>query len=202
MKSFDERKAEIFSRSEARLEARTKKRKLLLSMCIPVCVVVLSSALIMPKLQANKSNDAYDVNSNENPAASYSPDLLISSAPQGAEEEQAQDAADYPRIDVKEESGEVFSIIDAQTVTAIEELLDLALTPYDDSYDLSTEVGNSSSEKTGAPSIEIIISLKEGEEQHYTLKGNLLTDTRLSAATALSEAQLQRLFYLLYKKYF
>ena len=50
MRTFEERKAEIFLRSENRIKERKRNRKRILSVCIPLCVVLVIGSAILPKL--------------------------------------------------------------------------------------------------------------------------------------------------------
>ena len=40
MRSFEERKAEVFRRSENRIKERKRNRNRILAMCIPICLVI------------------------------------------------------------------------------------------------------------------------------------------------------------------
>ncbi len=56
MRSFEERKAEVFRRSENRIKERKRNRNRILAMCIPICLVItVWSIMILPTMMpANK----------------------------------------------------------------------------------------------------------------------------------------------------
>ena len=60
MRSFEERKAEVFRRSENRIKERKRNRNRILAMCIPICLVItVWSIMILPAMMpANKSNNS------------------------------------------------------------------------------------------------------------------------------------------------
>ena len=64
MRSFEERKAEIFLRSENRIKERKMNRRRILTVCIPLCVILIAGSAILPELipvgfdQAEQENNA------------------------------------------------------------------------------------------------------------------------------------------------
>ena len=62
MRNFDERKAEIFRRSENRIKERKRNRNRILAVCIPLCLVitVLSVTILPSLLPMNNKNMAND----------------------------------------------------------------------------------------------------------------------------------------------
>lgn len=60
MRNFEERKAEVFRRSENRIKERKRNRNRILAMCIPICLVItVWSIMILPAMMpANKSNNS------------------------------------------------------------------------------------------------------------------------------------------------
>ncbi len=50
MRTFEERKAEIFLRSENRIKQRRKNRRRILSVCIPLCVILIVGSVALPRL--------------------------------------------------------------------------------------------------------------------------------------------------------
>lgn len=50
MRNFEERKAEIFLRSENRIKQRRKNRRRILTVCIPLCVILIAGSAILPRL--------------------------------------------------------------------------------------------------------------------------------------------------------
>ena len=59
MRNFEERKAEVFRRSENRIKERKRNRNRILTLCIPICLVLMVwSVATLPPLFTQKSNDA------------------------------------------------------------------------------------------------------------------------------------------------
>ena len=56
MRSFEERKAEIFRRSENRIKEHRRHRNRVLSLCIPLCLAVACSAAILPGMLSRGMN--------------------------------------------------------------------------------------------------------------------------------------------------
>lgn len=65
MRDFDERKAEIFRRSEKRIAQRKRRRRVIMS-CIPIviCAIALSFGHVPKLLPAEDNADKYIVNEN------------------------------------------------------------------------------------------------------------------------------------------
>ena len=59
MRNFEERKAEVFRRSENRIKERKRNRNRILAFCIPLCLIVtVWSIMILPAIMpANKSDN-------------------------------------------------------------------------------------------------------------------------------------------------
>ena len=59
MRNFEERKAEVFRRSENRIKERKRNRNRILALCIPLCLIVtVWSIMILPAIMpANKSDN-------------------------------------------------------------------------------------------------------------------------------------------------
>ena len=59
MRNFEERKAEVFRRSEKRIKARKARRNHILMVCIPLVLCVsLFSAFILPKMMPERAADS------------------------------------------------------------------------------------------------------------------------------------------------
>lgn len=60
MRNFEERKAEVFRRSENRIKERKRNRNRILAFCIPLCLIVtVWSIMILPAMMpASKSNNS------------------------------------------------------------------------------------------------------------------------------------------------
>lgn len=65
MRNFDERKAEIFRRSENRIKERRRNRNRILALCVPLCLcIAILSVIYLPDMMISpdKSNTAEDMN--------------------------------------------------------------------------------------------------------------------------------------------
>ena len=61
MRNFEERKAEVFRRSENRIKERKRNRNRILAMCIPICLVItVWSIMILPTICLLYTSDAAD----------------------------------------------------------------------------------------------------------------------------------------------
>ena len=59
MRNFEERKAEVFRRSENRIKEHKRNRNRILTLCIPLCIVLtVWSVATLPPFFSQKSNDA------------------------------------------------------------------------------------------------------------------------------------------------
>ena len=65
MRNFEERKAEIFRRSENRIKERKRNRNRILALCVPLCLcIVIMSVIYLPDIMvpSDKSNSTEDIN--------------------------------------------------------------------------------------------------------------------------------------------
>ena len=65
MRNFDERKAEIFRRSENRIKERKRNRNRIFALCVPLCLcIAILSVIYLPDMMISpdKSNTAEDMN--------------------------------------------------------------------------------------------------------------------------------------------
>lgn len=65
MRNFEERKAEIFRRSENRIKERKRNRNRILALCVPLCVcIAILSVIYLPDMMisSDKSNTAEEMN--------------------------------------------------------------------------------------------------------------------------------------------
>lgn len=58
MRSFEERKAEVFRRSENRIKERRKARSRALAVCIPLCLIIaVWSVMVLPAMLPVKQQE-------------------------------------------------------------------------------------------------------------------------------------------------
>ena len=75
MRSFEERKAEVFRRSENRIKERRKARSRALAVCIPLCLIItVWSVMVLPAMLPvnNKKSGATDERAENTSGAAYS----------------------------------------------------------------------------------------------------------------------------------
>lgn len=75
MRSFEERKAEVFRRSENRIKERRKARSRALTVCIPLCLIItVWSVMVLPAMLPvnNKKSGATDERAEDISGAAYS----------------------------------------------------------------------------------------------------------------------------------
>ena len=62
MRNFEERKAEVFRRSENRIKERKRNRNRILALCVPLCLIltVMSVTMLPSMLSIGDKNSAAD----------------------------------------------------------------------------------------------------------------------------------------------
>lgn len=191
MRNFEERKAEIFLRSEKRIKQRKRKRKQLLAFCIPVCLLGIISIALIPALPFVSDDTAYENN------APVSDNEVI--ADKDALTENAQD---FVLLEIKELSGQsqqYYTITDTKQINDIFTKLDAIVSSYVSLDDISGEFSDSSAEDTQSNTLKnkggyiITITSSDGSERTFSLTDNILSDSRHNIEIKLSAAQLTEL---------
>ncbi len=175
MRSFDERKAEIFERSKKIIKERKRKRKEVLTVCISlaVCISVLS-VLSIQKFKVSNDNI-------ENTATTNSATYLYTSL-------------EITEFSVTEnKSKKHTSKADVQKVYSIVQSCFSDKVPS--GYDNFT--GNSATDIKGALSYTITFKSKDGTSLIYDLEGKTLTNTATNQNVTLTEDKYSQLLALI-----
>ena len=129
MRSFEERKAEVFRRSENRIIERRRNRKQFLTICIPLCLIVITFSFTMFPGALFDGTDSAEKN-----MGSLSGEL--------EDKEMAQDsgmAHDFISVDVTgmgTQSQYRSTITDANSISGIFEEIYHILIPYESHQDI------------------------------------------------------------------
>ena len=181
MKDMNEYKAEVFFRSEKRIKERRKKRNRILTICIPLCmVIIMGSVMLLPTMRmAKKANGSYagfDGNStNGSYVCSYTEAVIRNGT-----------NTDSRIISDKVEVTEIF--------TAIFNLYGVAdkAEQESDYYEYAVE---DFPEYSGTTLNGYVITLRteEGSETVYVLDGNKLLNVDEDMKIILTDSQLAEL---------
>ena len=196
MRNFEERKAEVFRRSENRIKERKRNRNRILALCIPLCLIVtVWSVMILPAmLPASKNNDG---------AENY---MDIAGGVDGSEaryvcvEVMSTGTATQSAIlkDDADEVAQIYYTVQSSFVnsgggnkeSAKEEAEDDALTDENKDYSQSGTTNLSSG-------FRIIFSTENGAQTIYSLSGDTLINETTKQETILAEDQRSNLLNML-----
>lgn len=181
--------AEVFRRSEIRIQARKQKRKRILvnGATMLICLTVLSAAFF-PALRPLEKGDAVQENM----------------GPTAGKAEMATAPASYVRLEIQE-NGQYYALVEESL--EVSQIYHVVKSMFDTKDDLGTEVKPDSiiSEKVEdfssatqeapeeALGYTMTFSTAEGSTVTYTLTGNRLIDASTEQSVALSENQLAEL---------
>ena len=199
MRNFEERKAEVFRRSEDRIKERKRKRNRILALCIPLCLVVtVWSVGVLPSLFAQKGNDAECEDDGS---------LYGDKAP-GSEGSFIEESKTHNFVSVsvqgKGYTGEITDTVSVGKVFQnIYDILDAnggykeLIGDYTENLD-DVENEDMAAEST-LESERYIITLEssEGNNRVYILNGNILYDQALGEEISLTKEQLNDLLVAL-----
>ena len=188
MRNFEERKAEVFRRSENRIKERKRNRNRILAMCIPLCLVitVLSVTMLPSLLPMNNKNMANDGTPEAvggltgNSAEIVS--VLVSGAGLTPETNiLVEDTNKVAQIYYTVQSSFVSSG-GGNKESAKEEAEDDALTEENKDYSQSGTTNFSSGYK-------LTFIADNGTQSTYTLNGYVLTDNNTNKSVTLTDTQ-------------
>ena len=188
MRNFEERKAEVFRRSENRIKERKRNRNRILTMCIPLCLVitVLSVTMLPSLVPANNKNMANDRTPEAvggltgNSAEIVS--VLVSGAGLTPETNiLVEDTNKVAQIYYTVQSSFVSSG-GGNKESAKEEAEDDALTEENKDYSQSGTTNFSSGYK-------LTFIADNGTQSTYTLNGYVLTDNNTNKSVTLTDTQ-------------
>lgn len=191
MRNFEERKAEVFRRSEKRIKERKRNRIRILAMCIPLCLILtVCSVMFLPAILPATEKDAgadqeIEFNGSTNDA-------------DGAEGKHI-----YLSVEVRGNDSEFyFEITDTSSVTDVYENVFLAFEDQDAGNDMSGVIEESTSDdeskesannSTDSHSYTITMNAADGSNRIYLLDNNILKDITFNRTTILNDEQLANL---------
>lgn len=196
MRDFEERKAEIFRRSERRIAQRRRRKRVIIS-CIPlvICIAVLSVIHVPNLLPAtgNEDNALIETNTDqmsptETQAVSYS-----SVKVQGRNEKNGY----YKEIEEPENVEKIVNTIEKYNA-------EKENAAPSDNYTDSAAAGSSSTSTQSMPEedakedgYKITVVSSDGREMVYTIIGDCLSDLTNGKNVFLTESQLYEISSLL-----
>ena len=190
MKNFEERKAEVFRRSENRIKERKRNRNRILALCIPLCLILtVWSVMILPAMLPAKMDNAAEENIEFNGSMNDT---------DGAEGKHI-----YLSVEVKGNNSDFYAeITDASSVTGVYENVFLAFEDQDAGNDMSGVIQESTSDDDSKESANnskdshsytITMNAADGSNRIYLLDNNMLKDVTFNRTTILNDEQLANL---------
>ena len=187
MRNFEERKAEVFRRSENRIKERKRNRNRILALCIPLCLILtVWSVMILPAMLPAKMDNAAEENIEFNGSMNDT---------DGAEGKHI-----YLSVEVKGNNSDFYAeITDASSVTGVYENIFLAFENQGTGNGLSgvTQEGTSDDESKDSAnnskdsySYAITMNAADGSNRIYILDDNTLKDVSLDSTIILTDEQL------------
>ena len=188
MRSFEERKAEIFRRSENRIKERRKARNRALAVCIPLCLIItVWSVTVLPAmLPVNNKNSGALAECTENiSGASYSQNEYVRIETRNST---AEDQAAILKND-PEEIAEAYRLV--QSMLNYSEQNDNHRT---EDHEQQTAGGNANK---AASAYKIIFTAADGGQICYMLNDHVLIESATKKETVLTEEQYVQLLQAL-----
>lgn len=196
MRNFEERKAEVFRRSENRIKERKRNRNRILAFCIPLCLIVtVWSIMILPAMMPasksdNNAGEGMDImGSVDGTAAAYVRVEVMSTGTATQSAILKDDADEVAQIYYTVQSSFVNSG-GGNKESAKEEAEDDALTDENKDYSQSGTTNLSSG-------FRIIFSTENGAQTIYSLSGDKLINETTKQETILAEDQRSNLLNML-----
>ena len=183
MRNFEERKAEIFRRSENRIKQRKQTRKRILTVCIPLCLALtVGSAAILPDMlpvgadRFSGENAAIPEYAGENKVEKVQIEMLYT-------EDTQQNLTQEPCV-LYEDAGQIYYSMEA----AFEKDRGNEESKLEDSQlDMSEELVSGGGKHL--PDYKITFVFKDGSEEVYTLEDYTLTKQSAGSPITLTQEQ-------------
>mgnify|MGYP006982386884 FL=1 len=190
MRSFEERKAEVFRRSENRIKERRKARSRALAVCIPLCLIItVWSVTVLPAmLPVNNKNSgaAAERAENTSDATYYSKNEYVRIETKNST---AEDQTAIIKND-PEEIAEAYRLV--QSMLNGNEKNDIHRT--EDHEQQQTAGGNANK---AASAYKITFTATDGDQTCYMLNDHVLIDIGTNKETVLTEEQYVQLLQAL-----
>lgn len=176
MRSFEQRKAEIFRRSENRIKKRKKNRNRIIAGIIPLffCVVILSVIYLPDKIFIeNNLSGKTDI------ADNFADDAVFS----------------YISVEVKTDTASSKNYSKEKDVTKVESIYNLIQASFESDSKQDQEVTSyvQATDTTKSFPYTIIFSAADGKTATYTLDGNKIIDETSQKQATLTDEQLLKL---------
>lgn len=188
MRSFEERKAEIFRRSENRIKERRKNRNRALAVCIPLCLIItVWSVTVLPAMLPvnNKNSGALAECTGNISGASYSQNEYVRIETRNST---AEDQTAILKND-PEEIAETYRLV--QSMLNYSEQNDNHRT---EDHEQQTAGGNANK---AASAYKIIFTATDGGQTCYMLNDHVLIESATKKETVLTEEQYVQLLQAL-----
>lgn len=178
MRSFEERKAEIFRRSEERIAARRRTRNRLLACFLPLlgCITVYSALILPAMLPAGRSPE------NEDAVPPENTDLLCPYV-MAEIRERGEGSASYRKITEQTALADIVNTIDSFGRDESAPVTGEESAPTDQ----QTDAGGTAAGHT------VTFTSPDGKETVYALIGNEWIDESTDQKLTLTDSQLARL---------
>ncbi len=198
MRNFEERKAEVFRRSESRIKARKRKRNRILALCIPLCLMLtICSVTILPAMLP------FETDNTENEHFGSISDGVADADGEG----NPGPVHNFVLVDVKGTDAQAqyhSTISDAPSVNGVFEQLYAILIPHESHDDIvgefsdgviSVPAGDGFDElkdyanDTKASSYIITMTTANGVKRTFALTDNKLYDAKFNIEINLTDEQ-------------
>ena len=198
MRNFEERKAEIFRRSENRIIERKKKRRRIIALCVPLCLcVAVLLTVYLPDLMisSEKNNFAEDTAGTTLDGATGFEYFMLEINDSNTTEKT------YDGTKIKEIYGVIQSSFTAEGEITADDAEDFDLYSDIQKGDSATKGENNggsyptvtTDQSDTGEQIYIITFVSENTRQAYILKGNTLTDKATKKEVLLTDGELSAL---------
>jgi hypothetical protein len=199
MRNFEERKAEVFRRSEKRIRERKRVRNRILMSCVPLCLILtIWSVTILPKIShvAYDSAGSVDVGTITNGADDADGVEVIDKVDDADGLSNINFEHDIVLVSVKgtgEQSQFHSTVTDISEINEIYEQISMILSPYETTRkpdsNLFDDVEDSSN-GIKASSYIITMTTVDGAERIFKLTNDKLYDAKLDIVVELSDEHL------------
>lgn len=173
MKELNEYKAEVFCRSEERIQKRIRTRNRVIAMCIPLCfAIVLCSVFVMQTpLYKNKENAKHG--------------NVV-----GDSTSSTDNFGDFLHIEVVRQNGDTSSEYNGKITNT--DRIETAYNTIKEFFKKSA-IGSGNDEFKDFTTFVITFTAKDGSKSIYTLKGNVFLNNNTEEKINLTQEQLDEI---------
>ena len=180
MRSFEERKAEIFRRSNERIRERKRRRNRILSLSVPLCLILVVSAFFLPNVLSRKDKNAFPEEGMDMVAGTeLSRGNYIQVESFGGESALLSDVSNMNSLEVERICNLIKDLFPIEEESILDSEGDAE---KNENSDQSTHLASSADYR--------IIFVKEGQViEVYLLKGSVLTEEKTGRRAVLTEKE-------------